>query len=177
MNQGKYMFSQIISIISHKQFQTLVRRYKGDYKIKDFTCWKQFLCMVFGQLTHRESLSDTMLCLQANADKLYHLRIGRAVSKGTLSVANENRSYEIYQDLAMLLIKEAKRLYIGDSNLGIALQTMCLQLTPLLLIYVYPHLLGNIRSRKAGIKLHTQLDFLKQQSLSLYIFLPPPSTM
>lgn len=117
MNQGKYVFSQIISIISHKQFQTLVRRHNGDYKVKDFTCWKQFLCMVFGQLTHRESLSDTILCLQANSDKLYHLGIGKAVSKSTLSVANENRSYEIYQGLAMLLIKEAKQLYIGDSDL------------------------------------------------------------
>ncbi|HEV7424184.1 MAG TPA: DUF4372 domain-containing protein [Candidatus Paceibacterota bacterium] len=56
MNQGKYVFSQLISLISHKQFQRIVRRHKGDHKVKDFTCWKQFLCMSFGQLTHRESL-------------------------------------------------------------------------------------------------------------------------
>ena len=122
MNQGKYVFSQIMSLISHKQFQTLVRRHKGEYKVKDFSCWKQFLCMAFGQLTHRESLSDTILCLKANADKMYHLGIGDVVAKSTISVANENRSYLIYYDLAMLLIKQAKELYIGDSDLEVALQ-------------------------------------------------------
>jgi hypothetical protein len=76
MNQGKYIFSQIMGLISHKQFQTLVTRHKGEYKVKDFSCWKQYLCMTFGQLTHRESLSDTILCLKANADKTYHLGIG-----------------------------------------------------------------------------------------------------
>jgi len=102
MNQGKYVFSQLMSIVSHKQFQTIVKRYKGDYKVKDFTCWKQYLCMAFGQLTHRESLSDTMLCLKANSDKAYHLGIGEVVSKSTLSTANENRSCLIYFDLAII---------------------------------------------------------------------------
>lgn len=159
MNSGKYVFSQMISFISHKQFQTLVKRYKGDYKIKDFSCWKQFLCMAFGQLTHRESLSDTMLCLQANADKLYHLGIGRAVSKSTLSVANENRSYEIYRDLAMLLITEAKRLYIGDSDLDVSLtnNVFAIDATTIDLCLSSFHW-PTFRSTKAGIKLHTQLD-------------------
>ncbi|TMI69547.1 MAG: DUF4372 domain-containing protein [Bacteroidetes bacterium] len=85
MNQGKYVFSQLIGLISHKQFQTLVRRHNGDFKVKDFTCWKQFLCMALGQLTHRKSLSDTIICLKANADKTYHLGIGNVVSKSTLS--------------------------------------------------------------------------------------------
>ena len=76
MNQGKYVFSQLMSFISHNDFNSCVTRYKGDYKTKDFTCWKQFLCMAFGQLTHRESLSDTILCLAANKEKLYHLGIG-----------------------------------------------------------------------------------------------------
>jgi Domain of unknown function (DUF4372) len=89
MNQGQYVFSQLMSLISHKKFQTLVKRHKGDYKVKDFTCWKQFLCMAFGQLTHRESLSDTILCLKANSDKTYHLGIGEVVAKSTLSTANE----------------------------------------------------------------------------------------
>jgi len=85
MNQGKYVFSQLIGLISHKQFQTLVRRHNGDFKVKDFTFWKQFLCMALGQLTHRKSLSDTIICLKANADKTYHLGIGNVVSKSTLS--------------------------------------------------------------------------------------------
>ena len=159
MNQGKYVFSQIISIISHKQFQTLVRRHNGDYKVKDFTCWKHFLCMGFGQLTHRESLSDTILCLQANSNKLYHLGIGKAVSKSTLSVANENRSYEIYQGLAMLLIKEAKQLYIGDSDLEIALQNNVFAIDATTIdLCLSSFYWATFRSTKAGIKLHTQLD-------------------
>ena len=91
--------------------------------MKDFTCWKQFLCMAFGQLTHRESLSDTLMCLKANAGKMYHLGIGSVVAKSTLTKANESRSYRIYEDLAMLLIKEAKQLYLGDSDLEVALSS------------------------------------------------------
>ena len=111
MDQGKYIFSQIIGLISHKQFQTIVNRHSGDYKVKDFSCWKQFLWMVFGQLTHRESISDTVLCLKANANKMYHLGIGEVGAVSTITRANESRSFQIYEDLAMLLIKEAKQLY------------------------------------------------------------------
>lgn len=127
MNQGKYIFSQIIGLISHKQFQALVRRHKGDYKVKDFTCWKQFLCMAFGQLTHRESLTDTVFCLNASAQKLYHLGIVEAVALSTLSRANENRSCLIYQQLAMLLMKEAKRLYVGENDLEVELKNNVLR--------------------------------------------------
>jgi len=111
-----------MNIVSSTSFQTIVKRYKGEYKVKDFSCWKQFLCMAFGQLTHRESLSDTIVCLKANADKMYHLGIGDVVAKSTLAVANEKRSYFIYYDLAMLLIKQAKELYIGESDLEVALE-------------------------------------------------------
>src|SRR5437762_11236915 len=117
MNQGKYVFSQLMSFISHNDFIACVERYGGDYKVKDFSCWQQFLCMAFGQLTHRESLSDTIMCLSAHAQKLYHVGIGNMIAKSTLSKANENRSWKIYYDLAMLLIKEAKGLYLNDSDL------------------------------------------------------------
>ena len=159
MHQGKFVFSQVMSLVSHKQFQTLVKRHKGEYKVKDFSCWKQFLCMAFGQLTHRESLSDTILCLKANADKMYHLGIGDVVAKSTLSVANENRSYRIYYDLAMLLIKQAKQLYIGDSSLEIALENnvFAIDATTIDLCLSTFHW-ATFRSTKAGIKLHTQLD-------------------
>lgn len=100
MFQGSYVFSQIMSLISHRQFQILLNRHNGEYKVKDFTCWKQLLCVAFGQLTHRESLSNTILCLKANSGKLYHLGIGGMVAKSTLTKANENRSYRIYEDLA-----------------------------------------------------------------------------
>jgi hypothetical protein len=159
MNQGKYIFSQIMELISHKQFQTLVSRHRGDHKVKDFSCWKQFLCMAFGQLTHRESLSDTMLCLKANADKTYHLGIGNIASKSTLSVANENRSYLIYYDLAMLLIKQAKQLYIDDGNLEIELENNVFAIDATTIdLCLSTFYWATFRSTKGGIKLHTQLD-------------------
>ncbi len=159
MNQGKYIFSQIIGLISHKQFQTLVSRHKGDYKVKDFSCWKQFLCMAFGQLTHRESLSDTLLCLKSNDDKTYHLGIGNVVSKSTLSVANENRSCLIYYDLAILLIKQAKQLYLGDNNLEIELENNVFAIDATTIdLCLSTFYWATFRSTKGGIKLHTQLD-------------------
>ena len=159
MNQGKYIFSQVTGLISHKQFQTLVHRYKGDYKVKDFSCWKQYLCMAFGQLTHRESLSDTMLCLKANADKLYHLGIGDVVAKSTLSTANENRSYLIYYELSMLLIKQAKQLYLGSSDLEVALDNNVFAIDATTIdLCLSTFYWAAFRSTKGGIKLHTQLD-------------------
>ena len=159
MNQGAYVFSQLISLVSPTSFKTCVKRYNGDYKTKHFNCWRQYLCMVFGQLTHRESLSDTILCLKVNANKLYHIGIGEAIVKSTLSTANENRDWRIFADFAWILIKEAKLLYLNDNNLDLEIDNpvfaidatvidMCLS------IFNW----ANFRSTKAGIKLHVQLD-------------------
>jgi len=159
MNQGKYVFSQIMELVSHKQFQTLVSRYDGDYKVKDFSCWKQFLCMAFGQLTHRESLSDTMICLRANAGKLYHLGIGDMVANSTLSKANENRSYKIYEDLAMLLIQQAKQLYVSDNDLDVQLKNNVFAIDATTIdLCLSAFYWATFRSTKSGIKLHIQLD-------------------
>lgn len=159
MNGGKYIFSQIMELVSSTSFQTLVTRHQGEYKVKDFTCWKQFLCMAFGQLTHRESLSDTLLCLKANTHKLYHLGIGELVANSTLTRANENRSYLIYEDLAMLLIKQAKQLYLGESDLEVQLKNnvFAIDATTIDLCLSTFHW-ATFRSTKGGIKLHTQLD-------------------
>jgi len=159
MNQGTYVFSQLISLVSPTSFKSCVKRYNGDHKTKHFNCWRQYLCMVFGQLTHRESLSDTILCLKVNANKLYHIGIGEAIVKSTLSNANESRDWRIFSDFAWILIKEAKSLYLNDNNLDLEIDNpvfaidatiidMCLSLFNW----------ANFRSTKAGIKLHVQLD-------------------
>ncbi len=159
MNQGKYIFSQIIGLISHKQFQTIVNRHSGDYKVKDFSCWKQFLCMVFGQLTHRESISDTVLCLKANANKMYHLGIGEVGAVSTITRANESRSFQIYEDLAMLLIKEAKQLYKLDDDLEVSLKGNVFAIDATTIdLCLSAFCWATFRSTKGGIKLHTQLD-------------------
>jgi hypothetical protein len=115
--------------------------------------------MAFGQLTHRESLSDTILCLKANADKMYHLGIGEVVAKSTLSTANENRSHLIYEQLAMVLITEAKQLYLKDNDLEVQLQGNVFAIDATTIdLCLSTFYWATFRSTKAGIKLHTQID-------------------
>lgn len=159
MNSGKYVFAQIMGLISSTSFQTLVNRYSGDYKIKGFSCWKQFMCMAFGQITHRESISDTILCLKANAAKTYHLGIGEVVAVSTITRANESRSFQIYQDLAMLLIKEAKQLYLLDDALEVSLKGNVFGIDATTIdLCLSTFYWATFRSTKGGVKLHTQLD-------------------
>ena len=159
MNSGKYIFSQIISLISTTSFQTIVNRHSGDYKVREFSCWKQFLCMAFGQLTHRESISDAVLCLKANANKMYHLGIGEVVAVSTITRANESRSFQIYEDLAMLLIKEAKQLYVFDDDFEISLKGNVFAIDATTIdLCLSAFCWATFRSTKGGIKLHTQLD-------------------
>jgi hypothetical protein len=159
MNQGKYVFAQIFEFVSHNDFIKCVEKYDGDYKTKHFSCWKQFLCMAFGQLTHRESLSDTILCIGANSKKLYHLGIGRAISKSTLSKANENRDWRIYQDYGLLLISQAKVLYQDTSQLEIDIRNNVFDIDSTLIdlcLTLYPW--AKFRKHKAAVKLHTMID-------------------
>ncbi|MEI6596559.1 MAG: IS4 family transposase [Bacteroidota bacterium] len=172
MNHGKYVFSQIMSLISPTSFQTIVNTYDGDYRTRDFNCWKQFLCMAFGQLTHRESLSDTLLCLAANESKLYHLGIGYAASKSVLSTANKNRDYRIYEDLAMLLIQEAKQLYSNHNDLEIDLVNNVFGVDATTIdMCLSAFSWAKFRTTKAGIKLHTQLDL--KTSIPEFIHITP----
>jgi len=159
MNQDKYVFSQLMALISHKKFQTLVNRHSGDYKVRDFSCWKQYLCMAFGQLTHRESLTDTMMCLKSNTNKMYHLGIGEVVSLSTISRANESRSYFIYEELAMSLITEAQKLYANDDDLEVKITNNVFAIDATTIdLCLSSFYWAVFRSTKAGIKLHTQID-------------------
>ena len=159
MNKEKYVFSQLMELVSHKSFQTIVARYNGDYKVKKISCWKQFLCMAFGQLTHRESVSDTLLCLNANSDKLYHMGIGKAVAKSTLTKANENRSHRIYEDLAMLLVAQAKQLYSNESKLDVNLQSNIFAIDATVIdLCLSSFYWALFRKTKGGVKLHVALN-------------------
>ncbi len=159
MNQGRYVFSQIMGLVSTTSFQTIVNKHFGDYKVREFSCWKQFLCMAFGQLTHRESISDTILCLKANANKMYHFGIGNVVSVSTITRANETRSALIYEELAMLLIKEAKQLYKNDNELEVSLKGNIFAIDATTIdLCLSTFYWANFRSTKGGIRLHTQLD-------------------
>ena len=170
MNYGQYVFSQIMSLVSHKKFQTIVNNHNGDYKVRDFTCWKQFLCMAFGQLTHRESITDTLLCLKANAAKMYHLGIGNVAAVSTLTRANESRSYLIYETLASQLIKEAQQLYLDQDGLEVQFNGNVFAIDSTTIdLCLSTFYWASFRSTKGGIKLHTQLD-LKTNIPSFILF-------
>jgi hypothetical protein len=119
MNKGKYVFAQLMSLLDHNEFNRCVDRYNGNYRVKSFTCWHQFLCLVFGQLSQRESLRDTVICLQSHDKKLYHLGITNGVKRTTFAEANESRDYRIFQDFALTLIQRARILYENQNNTGL----------------------------------------------------------
>jgi len=159
MNQGKMTFAQIMEFASQDSFKRCVERYKGNHRVKEFSCWKQFLCLAFGQLTHRESMNDTLLSLSLNADKLYHLGIGKAVNKSTLSRANETRDWRIFQDYGLRLIDQANKLYYKENQLDINLKGRIFALdstTVDLCLDVFWW--ANFRTTKAAVKVHTLLD-------------------
>lgn len=158
MNQGRTVFAQVIGHAPHKAFQRCVKRYPGARRLRSFTCWDQFLCMVFAQLTYRESLRDIEACLGAVPGRLYHMGIRSAVSRSTLADANEKRNWRIYADFAQILIVEARRLYAGDS-FGVELEETVYALdstTISLCLSLFPW--AHFRRTKGAIKLHTLLD-------------------
>jgi len=170
MNQGKMVFSQIMEFAPYHVFKYCVQRYDGDFKVQDFTCWKQFLCMAFGQLTHRESLSDTALCLKLQKEKLYHLGIGKPFHKSTISRANEVRDWRIFQDFALKLIEQAKTLYGNDNQLDIKLKGGIYALDSTVVdLCLSVFWWATFRSTKSAVKLHTLLDL--KTSIPEYIFI------
>jgi len=119
MNLGKTVFSQLMDFLPSYEFRLCVDRYHGHYKVKSFSCWDQFLCLAFAQLTYRESLRDIETC-RAAGGKLYHMGIRGKVSRNTLAHANEVRDWRIYRDFAQMLIQKARELYL-DEPLGVQL--------------------------------------------------------
>jgi len=170
MNQGKMIFGQLMEFAPWSVFKYCVKRYNGDYNNKGLTCWKQFLCMAFGQLTHRESLSDTALCLSLHKDKLYHLGIGRAFDKSTIARANENRNWRIFQDFALKLIEKARVLCEDDNLLDLKLKGSIYALDATVIdLCLNVFWWAKFRSTKAALKLHTILDL--KTAIPEYIFI------
>ena len=121
MNYGKTIFAQLMDFLPVHEFHQCVERYQGHYKIKSFTCWDQFLCMAFAQLTYRESLRDIQACLRGSHQKLYHMGFRGKVSRNTLAHANQVRDWRIYADFAQILIAQARKLYAHE-NFGVELE-------------------------------------------------------
>jgi len=158
MNTGRTIFSQLMDFLPTHEFRSCVERYNGNYKIKSFSCWDQYLCMAFAQLTYRESLRDIQACLRSANRKLYHMGIRGKVSRNTLAHANQVRDWRIYADFAHVLIGRARQLYAGDT-FGIELEqsVYALDATTIdLCLSLFPW--ATFRRRKGAVKLHTLLD-------------------
>ena len=158
MDTRQPVFAQLMEFLPRYDFQQCVQRYKGQYKIKSFSCWDQFLCMAFAQLTYRESLRDIEACLRSAQHNLYHMGFRGKVSRNTLAHANEVRDWRIYADFAQILIGRARRLYANDS-FGVELDQTAYALDSTLIdlcLSLFPW--AKFRKRKGAIKLHTLLD-------------------
>ncbi len=159
MYKGKYVFSQLTEHLPYYQFNKLVKKHNGHQYVKKFSCWNQLLAMLFGQLTHRESLRDIVNCLKSQEGKIFNLGFSSVVSRATLANANEKRSWKIYRDLANILITEAKKSYIDDTEFEINLKgagyvidssviELCLSIFPW----------AKLKTVRAAIKLNLQMD-------------------
>lgn len=159
MHQGKYVFSQIMEQVVRYQFNTCVARYRGEYWVKNFSCWEQFLAMAFGQLAMRNSLRDVVVCLNAQQDKLYHMGFKTLTTLPTLARANEKRDWKIYRDYAEMLIAETRKLYVNDTIFNLELDgtvyvidsttiELCLNLFPW----------AKLKKVRAAVKLNLALE-------------------
>jgi len=158
MNTGKTVFSQLMHVLPRYEFDKCVSRYQGNKWVNDFSCWNQFLCMAFAQLSHRESLRDIEVTLNSHHPKLYHMGIKKRIARSTLADANEIRDWRIYQDFAHCLITIATKLY-QDEPLPIDIENELYALdssTIDLCLSLFPW--AKFRKTKAAIKLHTLLD-------------------
>jgi hypothetical protein len=158
MNAGRTIFAQLMDFLPIGEFRKCVERYKGNFKVKSFSCWDQFLSMAFAQLTFRESLRGIQACLRVTQSKLYHMGFRGKVSRNTLANANQERDWRIYADFAQVLITEARSLY-SEEAFGVQLdQTVyALDSTTIdLCLALFPW--AKFRKRKGAVKLHTLLD-------------------
>jgi hypothetical protein len=158
MHPGRTVFAQLMAHISRYDFQQCVARYRGEYKTSRLSCWDQYLCMAFAQLTYRESLRDIETCLRALQPKLYHMGIRTRVARSTLADANEGRDWRIYAEFTQTLIRTARELYAHDAfALDLTNTVYALDATIIdLCLSVFPW--ARYRRRDGGIKLHAQVD-------------------
>ena len=153
MNKDKYVFASLAGFLDNNKFRHLVDKYQGDRYIKSFTCWNQLLTMMFGQLCNRDGLRDLIVALEAHHGKLYHLGMGKSVTRSNLSKANENRDCRIFEEFAFYMIdvarkKRATKIFDLDGRVYAFDSTtidLCLE------VFWW----AKFRKHKGGVKMHT----------------------
>ncbi len=170
MNKGKYVFAQLMSLVHPEEFARCVEKYSGNYRVRNFSCWHQFLSLSFGQLTHRESLRDLVICLQAHQSKLYHLGLNKGISRTTLADANEQRDWRIYADFAQVLIQKARFSLAGAILEGIDLNNSIYALDSTTIdLCLEVFWWAKFRKHKAAVKMHTLFDLRCQIPCFIHI--------
>ena len=160
MNKDKYVFAQLVEFLDCFKFRRIVAKYQGDRYIKSFSCWNQLLVMMFGQLSNREGLRDLIIALEAHWRKLYHLGMGKSVTRSNLAKANEQRDYRIFEDFAYHLVAEARskstEKIFGFDGHAYAFDSTTIDLC--LEVFEW----AKFRKHKGGIKIHTLYDIEAQ---------------
>lgn len=159
MNTGRTILAQLLDFIPRYEFNKYVDKYKGNYRVRSFTCWEQFIVMTFAQLTGRESLRDIESCLNAIPTKMYHSGVKNKVKRSTLSEANMNRDWRIYAEFAQVLIQQARDLYKDENSFSVDIDEIAYALdssTIDLCLSLFPW--AKFRKNKGAVKMHTQLD-------------------
>jgi len=171
MNRGKTVFAQLLDFVPAHEFRRCVERYQGNYKVSSFSCWDQFLCMAFAQLTGRESLRDIETCLRALGSHLYHLGLRGHIARSNLADANEGRDFRIYAALAQGLIATARRLYAHeDFGMELGQTAYALDCTTIdLCLSLFPW--ARYRAHNAAVKMHALLDL--QGNIPAFIDVKP----
>ena len=156
MNQDKYVFAQVVEFLNEDKFRRIVAKYKGNHYVKSYSVWNQLLTLIFGQLSRSPSLRDCVIALQAHRDKLYHLGIGKNVTRSNLSKANEQRDYRIFEDFAYYMIAEARNKR-ADRTFGFDGHIYAFDSTTIdLCLSLFEW--AKFRRKKGGIKVHTLFD-------------------
>jgi hypothetical protein len=159
MNTGKYVFAQVAEFLRPNDFIKCVKKYNGNYQVKHFTCWHQLMCMLFGQLGNRESLSDLVICLQSQRGKWYHLGMGNGISKSNLAYANENRDWRIFAEYAYMLISYARQVCISSKDFDLAIDGSVYAIDSTTIdLCLSVFWWAPFRRNKAAVKVHTQFD-------------------
>ncbi|CAK7025866.1 IS4 family transposase [Bacteroides rodentium] len=167
MLKDKYVFAQLVSFLDRNKYNRIVAKYQGDKYIKSFTCWNQLLVMMFGQLANRESLRDLIVATEAHCGKLYHLGMGKSVTRSNLAKANETRDYRIFEEFAFYMIEQTRSkrkteiFNLGGSVYAFDSTTIDLCLS----VFDW----AGFRKHKGGIKMHTLYDIETQVPAFVHI--------
>ncbi len=157
VSKNSSLFSQLLRFFPRSEFEGMVREHKAEYKAKVFSCWQQFISMLFCQLGHTKSLSEITNGLATCEGKLRHLGI-TAPKKSTLAYANEHRPWQLYQSVFFSLLDKTRLLAASNNrrfcfkaklySIDATVVDLCLSM------YEWAH----FRRAKGAVKLHLRLD-------------------